>query len=324
MKLVMTLLVRDEVDVIDTHLAYHLNAGIDFVVATDHRSRDGTTEILDSYRRDGHLRLIRMDDEWIRQSEWVTRMARLAASEHDAEWVINSDADEFWCSLHGSLKDVLSTVPAKYGAVSAFSHFFVPRAGDGPFAERMTVRLASVAPVNDPATPFRPVAKAAHRAHRAVVVEQGNHAVSAPGLRPLRGWFPIDVLHFPIRSREQIARKHENTVTAWRENLRGDLARARVGLRRGQGEAFFERLALPEQEVERGLASGLLVRDVRLRDALASLEDRSSSGRTQAPDGHHGRSLDVSFGALLEADEVRLQRRLDEIASRVDRLERRR
>ena len=59
MKLVMTLLARDEADIVDAQLSFHLNAGVDFVVATDNLSQDGTTEILESYARDGHLHLIR-------------------------------------------------------------------------------------------------------------------------------------------------------------------------------------------------------------------------------------------------------------------------
>ena len=58
MRLVQTLVVRDETDVVDTQISYHLNAGVDFVIASDHESRDGTTEILESYARDGHLRRI--------------------------------------------------------------------------------------------------------------------------------------------------------------------------------------------------------------------------------------------------------------------------
>src|SRR5437867_2979105 len=104
MKIVMTLMARDEADIVDEHLRYHLDAGVDFVVATDHRSADGTTEILRAYEREGHLHLIRKTGEAYRQADWVTRMARLAASEFFADWVINSDVDEFWWPHDGTLK----------------------------------------------------------------------------------------------------------------------------------------------------------------------------------------------------------------------------
>ena len=84
MTLVMTLLARDEIDIVDSWLAFHLNAGVDFVIATDNRSQDGTTEVLEEYARSGHVHLIREPGEDLRQDEWVTRMARLAATEYSA------------------------------------------------------------------------------------------------------------------------------------------------------------------------------------------------------------------------------------------------
>ena len=42
----MSLRARDEADVLDSQLSFHLHAGVDFFVAIDHRSQDGTTEIL--------------------------------------------------------------------------------------------------------------------------------------------------------------------------------------------------------------------------------------------------------------------------------------
>ena len=63
MRLVMTLLARDEADIVDAQIAFHLHAGVDFVVATDNRSSDGTTEILERYERQGRLRLLREEGD---------------------------------------------------------------------------------------------------------------------------------------------------------------------------------------------------------------------------------------------------------------------
>jgi hypothetical protein len=117
MRIVMTLLVRDEADVIEHNLRYHFTRGVDFVVATDHRSTDGTTEILREFEREGRLRLIRETGTGLHQSEWVTRMARLAATKHGADWVVNCDADEFWWPRSGSFDEILSAVPRRYGTV---------------------------------------------------------------------------------------------------------------------------------------------------------------------------------------------------------------
>jgi hypothetical protein len=308
-KLAMTLLVRDEADIVEAQLAFHLAAGVDVVIATDHRSSDGTTEILERYARDGSVHLVREDAERIRQSDWVTRMARLAATEHGADWVLNSDADEFWWPRAGTLKDVLGAVPPPYGVVRAVSRIFVPRPGRTPWAERMTARLALAAPINDPATPYRHVAKVAHRAHPQIVVRQGNHSVAGVELRELRPWAGLELLHFPLRSQEQVERKHRNTLAAWERNLRGDLARSRAG----SAEAFHTRVVVDDDALARGLSSGALVEDTRLRDALR--EPRVDPRATACDDV--SRAVDVAV--LDEADAVRLHRRLDELAVRVGR-----
>ena len=329
MKLVETLLVRDEADIIAEHLDYHLGAGVDYVIATDHRSQDGTTEILESYARAGALRLIRKEEEFTRENEWQTEMARLAATEYGADWVVNSAADEFWYPRGPSLKDVLGAVPSEFAIVRGLVRNFLPLQDDaGWFAERMTVRLAGDAPINDPATPFRPVVKVAHRAHPDVSVS-GGHMVYGLSGALLTAWYPLEVLHLPLRSREQCARKYRKTWTGWNENLRGDLARARQASDEGRLDPVWDRVALDDSARKRGLAARSLVSDTRLRDAFRTLrDDRVPSAAMSKQRGFEPsidaelvpHALDVSV--FEEAELVRYQRWVDELGARVQRLAR--
>ena len=59
MRLVMTLKVRDEADIIEHNLRFHRALGVDFFVVTDNGSTDGTSEILDRYAAAGLAHVIR-------------------------------------------------------------------------------------------------------------------------------------------------------------------------------------------------------------------------------------------------------------------------
>ena len=75
---------------------------------------------------------------------------RFAAREFGADWVINTDADEFWLPRRGALKATFDAVPQPFGAVHAVSRHFVPRPDDGAsFDERMTLRFTADAALND-------------------------------------------------------------------------------------------------------------------------------------------------------------------------------
>jgi hypothetical protein len=274
----MTLLARNEADIVDAHLAFHLNAGVDFVVATDNASEDGTTEILERYEHAGRLHLIRELGEDMRQHEWVTRMARLAATDFGADWVINSDADEFWWPQGGSLKDVLGTVPSRFGVVrGCWRHFVARPVGPEDFAERMTVRLSAPASPGDKETIYHVHQKVAHRASADVQIERGNHNADGPGLEPLRVWHPIEVLHFSLRTPEQVWRKGQG---GWLRNPEYEAPshqlRLHAAVAGGHLDEFFKSHEVDDAVLEIGLADGSLAIDTRLRDALRLL--RSPGG----------------------------------------------
>jgi hypothetical protein len=329
MRLVMTLLVRDEADVVDAQIAFHLAAGVDFVIATDNRSEDGTTEILERYARDGRLHLIREPGDDLRQSEWVTRMARIAASDHGADWVLNADADEFWWPQGSSLKDVLRAIAPRFGVVRGAWRNFVPRPGeDGFFAERMTARLATPA---FHAHPLSTHSKSAHRATADVRVGRGNHEAFGTGLVPLRGWYPFEILHFPVRSLEHCMRKYVTQFVALERNaekgIPGHMAEAYEAYRAGRLAEFYAPLVVDERALERGLADGSLVVDTRLRDALRVLGFGEAGTRGRLAFGRldtRGTALYAAeWSALAESDvALALGPRIESLDRRLGKLER--
>jgi hypothetical protein len=342
-KIVMTLRTHDQADLADASVAFHLNAGADFVIATDHRSADGTRDVLRAYERAGVLHLIEEDGPVVRGAEWRTRMARLAAVEHGADWVFSADGDEFWWPRGGSFQEVLGAVPAQFGVVRCPWRVLIAHRGrDGPFYERLTILLTAPAPINDPANPFRPSTKIAHRGHPAVSVDRGNNALRGSHLRELQCWSPIEVLHLPVRGPEQYRVKTRTWVDRFAlEPESGALAAHYRRAARHDDAAVFQllhdALTVDDPALERGLAAGSLAEDTRLRDVLRALRLTEPVGaRHYALPPELDRPIalppappdDVGFAVeravVTEAETVRVRRAIDSAGRRVDALERRR
>ena len=113
MKLAMTLLVRDEEDIIEANIQFHLNSGVDVIFVIDNDSVDGTRKILDKYKKLGKLFYWVEKEHNYRQDKWVSFLARQAVKK-GADVIFHCDADEFWFARFGlkkairmDLKDVL-------------------------------------------------------------------------------------------------------------------------------------------------------------------------------------------------------------------------
>jgi hypothetical protein len=271
MKLVMTLLVRDEEDVLRENLEFHLAHGVDEFILMDNLSVDATPEIAREYERAGCLHYLRQSNDDYAQGRWVTWMARRAALDLRADWVINNDADEFWCPHTGSLKDVFASVPPAVGVVSAERVNFVPRVPNGsPFWRAMNVRTqVSLNALGEPLP-----SKAAHRGRPDVVVEQGSHCVTAGGLAIPRVAAPITILHFPIRSQSQLVNKIAKGGAAYARNTElpvtvGSAWRHLHALHlQGRLESWYAEQVFSDDAITAGLANGTLIRDERLSRTL--------------------------------------------------------
>src|SRR4249920_684988 len=182
-------------------------------------------------------------------------MAQLARTEFGADWVLNADADEFWWPRGGDFHALFAAVPDRFGAVRGAWRNFVPRPDDERlFAERMTARLCT--PKFHP-HPLSTHFKSAHRAHADVRIGRGNHEALADDLVALRGWYPIEILHFPVRSFEQCRRKYVTQFVALERNagkgIPGHMAEAYEAYRSGRLDNFYTPLVVDDADLETGL-----------------------------------------------------------------------
>lgn len=278
----MTLLVRDEEDIIAENIAYHLSRGVDHVIVTDNASTDATRDMLLDFQRAGVVTLIDEPGDDFSQAVWVTRMARLAAR-MGADWVINSDADEIWWPREGDLKTVCAGFPRECGSVTVTRYNMLPvRASKGHPFDDMVFR--EVCSTNTQGLPLP--GKAAHRAVPDVEVEQGNHGVSSPYLGPNIQTDAMSILHFPYRTYAQFERKIANGGAAYAKNARlpewvGATWRALYRLWLAGGlRAWSEDLVHADDAgVSSLLASGAVVEDRRL---AAYMRDLIGSGTSLA------------------------------------------
>jgi Glycosyl transferase family 2 len=317
MKLVMTLLVRNEVDVIEANLEYHLAQGVDFVIVTDHGSEDGTSEILREYERMGVAQIIRDEEEGHHQSNRVTHMAEIARMGQGADWVIHNDADEFWWPLVGDLRDVFSSLPPQFGQIEARRRNFRPRAdGEGPFYSRLVYREASSLKES----------KVAHRPHPEVVVAPGNHSIRGVDLSAVPAGEVLEIFHFPMRSYEQFERKvvqigHGYEQIPDRSPLVGGDQLALLELHRaGKLRDYYDGLVLDRAALERGLQMGGIVVDRRLEDFMRGLHSgERSRARPDAP--FAGAMLGRLIDGLGEIEQSReeLRRQVTELSANLER-----
>ncbi len=104
-KLIMTLVVKNEEDIIEQNIRFHYEMGCDGFIVSSHNSTDRTDAILERLKEDGIvLEIIKRNSPDHKHSIWVNEMVNIAKNKYHATWVINSDADEFYYSNSLNLK----------------------------------------------------------------------------------------------------------------------------------------------------------------------------------------------------------------------------
>lgn len=337
----MTLLVRDDQDVLDANLRYHLAQGVDLVIATDHGSVDGSRDVLEEHRRQGHLVLLEEHEADFHSARWRTRMARMAASEFDADWVITPDPDEFLWPASGTLREVFSAIEPPFSLLSMPRTEFLPSTNDaGFFADRMIVRESTASGG----------AKVAHRGVENIQVSTGSHWAAAGDspIRPRRTYsnltevpyWPVRIFHFRFRSYAQFERgvrirlgttfegRHEAALLGLAKSVGVTQEEIISAYREGNlAEVYQEKIVAKPKKIASGIQDGTFVVDRRFQQLFS--DDATSTGSLARPSREHRRrdtdSPSLPYLGWPTDEAAQIQRAMAaDLAARFRRLELRR
>lgn len=273
----MTLLVRDEEDIVESTIRFHHQHGVDHFVVTDNGSVDATVSIIESLSKEIPIHLFHEPPSDYSMHRWVTRMARFAKVELNADWVINADADEFFVCRESDLQAALFSVPKSVGRLRIARHDYVTI--DAPAdcrhpSEWMIYRK------KESRNPFGEILppKMIHRGDAQVTIYQGNHEATGQNLGEVVDFPLIELLHFPIRNYHQFEIKVRNGGSGYAVNKELPPTIGKVKRRwydlllQGKLREEFERVHYhsPGKLAEK-LATGELIEDLFLAKALSSL-----------------------------------------------------
>lgn len=169
---------RNEQGIIGLTVSHLYAQGVDTVIVEDGHSTDRTRiEALDA----GATLLAETD----RAYDQADRMTRLAAEHCEpGDWLIPFDADEFWYSDHGTIKEALDATDA----TKCWARMFLHRDWDHR------------------AKDAKPLAKVAFRWAPGAVIGFGNHSVDLPGKDE---WGVLDIREWQFRSFKHFCLKVE-------------------------------------------------------------------------------------------------------------------
>jgi hypothetical protein len=221
-KVVLAINVLDSADTLRECVEWHLAANVDFIVASDMGSTDGSQDILADLARSGALRWSSQPRRNIDGYDPLTELARIARDRFEADWIILLDADEFLCLTGGSLHGIAQTANQHDISALTIPRFNMtgapPESGqhcleilnlriDRPSAVSFETKISGDLQVPQVFASIAP--KVIVRASKFVEYGPGAHAAVTSSGNAHRS-AELKILHYPFRSFSEYERKVEN------------------------------------------------------------------------------------------------------------------
>lgn len=279
MKIVAISIIRNEADILETFVRYHLQI-VDQMIVINHRSADSSSKILHDLKGEG-LSIEVLEETSIEQPQGraLTRIMNKAVYDYNADWILPLDADEFLTAcdeekirkiLEEASDDKIINVPWRT---------YVPVASDSKELNVLK-RIQHYRNIEDPQ--YYKVIVPRSIALKNAAILPGNHAVVRNTFFRKRKKLPtvltdqLVLSHFPVRSSNQIITK---AFVGWLSNL--------AKPDKGKGEAFhlkqlYDRFkegnkVLPEELTEMAMGyatkSGDISKDLIFKPIIPQIAD---------------------------------------------------
>jgi len=211
--LVMTILVKNEADIIEANIRTHAKLGVDAFVIMDNDSTDGTREILSNLQKEFEITIIDESGYYI-QKKFMTQLAFLAKKIYKPDWIINNDADEFWIPNSGNnLKEYLKF---KGGVLQIQRSNMIPPLSsltdNNVWANSINevksqINYKSSHGKNTSILLGQASRKVITNPHGLIKINTGNHSAEHIAFWKKHQSQDIQIYHYPIRSYEQFYKR---------------------------------------------------------------------------------------------------------------------